>query len=110
MSFNYNHTILVGRLTKDPVMTMQGECHKAEFTLGVDRPYRKDDGTTETDFVPVVMWGKLAEFAGKRLRKGRTTLVEGRIQVRDYEHGEVRKWISEVIADNFQNLEPISNG
>lgn len=108
MSFNYNHTTLVGRLTKDPETKKTGEVSKTTFTLAVDRPYRKEDGTTETDFVPVVMWGKLAEVSEKYLRKGRPTLVEGRIQVRDYEINKERKWITEVVAENFQILESLS--
>ncbi len=71
MSFNYNSCTLVGRLTKEPIMTIQDGYKKIEFTLGVDRPYRHEDGTVETDFVPVVMLGKLAEVAEKYLRKGR---------------------------------------
>jgi single-strand DNA-binding protein len=109
MAFNYNHITLVGRLSKDPETRMHGNVRKVSFTLAVDRPYRREDGTCETDFIPVVLWGKLAEVAEKHLRKGRPTLVEGRLQVRDYESDSVRKWITEVVGENFQILESLAN-
>ncbi|AIF51863.1 single-strand binding protein [Pelosinus sp. UFO1] len=37
------------------------------------------------DFVSVISWEKLAETFGNNLTKGRRILVEGRLQIRDYE-------------------------
>lgn len=105
MSFNYNHVTLVGRLTKNPELKKVGEYVKTTFMLAVDRPYRKEDGTVETDFISIVLWGKLAEVAEKYLKKGIATLIEGRLQVKDYEINNERKWFTEILAENFQILE-----
>lgn len=110
MSFNYNHITLVGRLTRDPQQNTVGTTTKTVFSLAIDRPYRKNDGSTETDFVPCVLWGKLAEIATKYLHKGSPALVEGRLQIREYEQEGVKKWASEVVADNFQILEAKKDG
>ena len=61
-----NKVILVGRLTRDPEVknTTTGKA-VATFTLAVDRRFKNKDGQKEADFVPIVVWGKQAEFAGQ---------------------------------------------
>ena len=63
-----NKVILVGRLTRDPEVknTTTGKA-VATFTLAVDRRFKNKDGQKEADFVPIVVWGKQAEFAGQYL-------------------------------------------
>jgi len=102
-----NRTILIGRLTKDPELryTPAGVA-VCQFTLAVDRPFTRDGGERETDFIPIVTWRQLAETCANYLRKGRLTAVEGRIQIRNYENSEGRRvYITEVIADNVRFLE-----
>ena len=106
MSYNYNQTTLMGRLTKDPENFQVTEStSKTFFTIAIDRPYRKDDGTRDTDFIPVALWGRPAELSLQMLRKGTPVLVWGRVQVRNYEKDKEKKWITEVVAENFQVLE-----
>ena len=50
-------------------------------------------------------WGKRAEILSSYLLKGRLVLVEGRIQIRQYEQGDVRKSVAEIVAENFQFLD-----
>ena len=59
-----NHVVLIGRLTKDPELRyIPGTgTPVATFTLAIDREYTKKDGTKETDFIPVEVIGKSAEF------------------------------------------------
>ncbi len=108
MSYNYNHCTLVGRLTKDPDFKQINEnfC-KLNFTLAINRRYKKDNGKIETDFIPVSILGNNAAIAKHLLFKGTPVLVWGTIQVRNYEKDNERKWITEVIADNFQILDKI---
>ena len=77
------------------------------FTLAVSRNYRKDDGSKEADFIPVVLWGKLAEVGFQLLKKGSPVLIWGKLQVRNYEKDSEKKWMTEVIAENFQILDKI---
>ncbi len=99
-----NKAILVGRLTKDPEVryTQTGKC-VASFTLAVDRNFGENK---ETDFIPIVVWGKVAEVCGNNLTKGQKTLVDGRLQVRNYEDKTGQKrYVTEVIAQTVEFLE-----
>jgi single-strand DNA-binding protein len=102
-----NRWIGIGRLTKDPDMRYSPSgvaC--TSFILAVDRPFTNSSGEKETDFIPVVVWRKLAENCAEYLRKGRLCAVEGRIQVRHYDNNEGRRvYVTEVVADNVRFLE-----
>lgn len=80
----FNRVILVGRLVADPEVryTTTG-VPVASFRLAVDRPTRKGM-ERQTDFIRVVTFNRLAEFAQSYLTKGRLVLVEGRLQVNSY--------------------------
>ena len=108
MSFNYNHCTLMGRLTKDPEFKQINEnfC-KLSFVLAVSRKYRKENGKIETDFVPICLLGNTAAIGKHLLSKGSPILIWGSIQVRNYEKENERKWVTEVIAENFQLLDKI---
>ncbi|HEY8392411.1 MAG TPA: single-stranded DNA-binding protein [Capillibacterium sp.] len=102
-----NHVILIGRLTRDPELryTPNGVA-VATFTVAVDRPYTSQSGERETDFIPVVVWQKLAETCANHLHKGRLVAVDGRLQIRNYEtqDGQKRR-VAEVVAANVQFLD-----
>lgn len=81
-----NSVNLIGRLTRDPeVRYTNDQMAIANFTLAIDRPPRKD-GTKETDFPRVTVFGKQAENCEKYLAKGRRVAVEGRIQTGSYQN------------------------
>ena len=107
MSYNYNQATLVGRLTKSPEQKVLSETSlKTSFTLAVSRPYKREDGSVDTDFIPVCFWGKNAEISYQILKKGSPVLISGKIQVRTYEKDDDRHWITEIIGESFQILEP----
>lgn len=58
-----------------------------------------------TVFLPVVMWGKSAENTAEYSGKGRLVAIEGRIQVRQWESENGRRYITEVVAENVRFLE-----
>lgn len=101
-----NKVILVGRLTRDPEVknTTTGKA-VATFTLAVDRRFKNKDGQKEADFVPIVVWGKQAEFAGQYLSKGSQIGISGRLQVRSYDAQDgQRRYVTEVVADEISFL------
>ncbi len=98
-----NRVILIGRLTRDPELryTPNGTA-VASFTVAINRKYNKE----ETDFIPIVVWAKLAELCANYLGKGRLVAVEGRLQVRTYEAKDGQKrWVTEVIAEDVRFLD-----
>ena len=102
-----NKCIELGRLTKDPeVRQTPGGKVVASFTLAVDRPFLNPDGKREADFIPVVVWGKAAELVGNSCQKGHRLLVEGRLQIRNFDAKDGTKhWVTEVIASNIEFVE-----
>ncbi|MBP2655708.1 MAG: ssbA [Firmicutes bacterium] len=101
-----NKVILVGRLTQDPeVRYTQGGKAVASFNLAVNRIVGKGQHP-EADFIPIVVWEKLAEICGNNLSKGQRVLIEGRLQIRSYEANDGQKRrVAEVIAQNMEFLE-----
>lgn len=77
-----NSIILMGRLTKDPVVK-SGSSVYARYTIAVDRKFKKD-GEATADFIDCVVFGKSAEFAEKYLHKGTKITVRGRLQVNNF--------------------------
>lgn len=98
-----NKIFIMGRLTRDPELrrTNSGTA-VTSFTLAVDRDFKNADGTKDTDFVDVVAWRSTAEFAAKYFAKGRMAVVEGRLQIRDWQDKDGNKRRSaEVVASNI---------
>lgn len=102
-----NKVILMGRLTKDPDVkyTQTGKV-VTQFTLAVDRPFKDASGNKEADFIPVVVWGKIAELVGNSCSKGHRLLVEGRLQIRSYDAKDgTKRWVTEIVANGVEFIE-----
>ncbi|ABR36984.1 MULTISPECIES: single-stranded DNA-binding protein [Clostridium] len=103
-----NKIILLGRLVKDPELrhTENGEKIYTKFTIAVQRNFRLPDGIREADFIPIKVWGKKAEVIVKYMKKGSLITLSGRLRTGSYEDKEGnRKYIAEVIAEDFKFLE-----
>lgn len=107
-----NTAILLGRLTKDPeVHYTSSNKTVCNFTLAVDRPFTNAEGKREADFIPVVIWGKGAETAGNSLQKGHRVLVEGRIQVRNYDAKDgTKRYVTEIVCGGVTFIEKKNQG
>lgn len=107
-----NKVVLIGRLTSDPELkfTPGTGTAVATFTIAVDRRYQKDKENKETDFIPIVVWGKQAENVATYTVKGRLIGISGRIQTRSYEAKDgTKRYVTEVIAEEVQFLEWAKN-
>ena len=102
-----NKTTLIGRPTKDPELKFTPGTGTAvtTFTLAVDRQFKKD-GQKEADFIPVVVWGKMAEATANYSAKGKLIGIAGRIQTRNYDAKDgTKRYVTEVVAEEVQFLE-----
>lgn len=100
-----NHVILIGRLTRDVDLRWSGDLAIARFSIAIDRPARKD-GTKETDFPNIVVFGKQAENCEKYIGKGRLVGIEGRIQTGSYTNKNGDKvYTTEVVANRVEFLD-----
>ena len=97
-----NKVFLMGRLVSDPELRhTQNSIAVASFRIAVDRDYKRDDGSRETDFINIVAWRSTAEFVSRYFAKGRMAVVEGKLQVREYtDRDNNRRFATEVVADN----------
>ena len=103
-----NKIILIGRLTRDPEIKVIEESGKVycRFTLAVERKYKSASGENQTDFIPVIFWGKKAEIIAEYMTKGRLISVSGRLQTGSYEGKDgVKRNKAEVIAEDFQFID-----
>jgi single-strand DNA-binding protein len=99
----FNKAILVGRLTSDPQSKQsQSGSVFCKFGLATDSGWGEKK---ETDFHNIVVFGKTAEFVQQYLKKGQLVLVEGRIQMRQYEQEGVKKTYTSIITSTVQSLE-----
>ncbi len=110
-----NNVVLIGRLVRDPELRFIPSSGLAvtNFTLAVDKDLSKDkkaeftaQGKPTADFIPVVVFGKIAEVCANYLAKGRMTAVVGRIQTGSYttNSGE-KKYTTDVLASKVEFIE-----
>ncbi|MDB8564272.1 single-stranded DNA-binding protein [Turicibacter sanguinis] len=120
-----NNIVLVGRTTRNiELKENRNRTHYVQFTLAVNRPYKDEQGSQQTDFIHCIAWNKTAETVSKYVSKGNLIGVEGRLQVRSYENGSpalssealshpqsvgkkagVRQYLSEVVVNRLTFLE-----
>lgn len=102
-----NKVILVGRLCTDPELkyTPSGVA-VANFRIAVDRSYKNAQGERVTDFIDIVAWRQQAEFVNTYVTKGRLVLIDGSLQVRQWQtpDGQPRR-NTEVVAENIRALD-----
>lgn len=78
-----NTVNLLGRLADTPELrSTGGGTSVTSFDLAV--PKLSKDREAEPDYIPIVCWGKTAEFACQYFTKGRQIVVEGRISTRKW--------------------------
>ena len=98
---NLNQINLTGNLTKtwELKYSQSGEAY-AKNTLAVN--YQKD----KTLFVNLVAFGKMAENLAEYTDKGNKLLVQGYLEIQNYEKDGVQKSWTNVIIQNVEFLSP----
>ena len=102
-----NSVQLIGHLGKDPEVKTFGDKMKAAFSIATSETYKnaKGEKVEDTQWHNLVIWGKLAEMAGKYLKKGSEVAIEGKLVHRVYEtdKGE-KRYITEINVNEFEML------
>lgn len=103
-----NSVQLIGRLGKDPEVKSFDTGNKlATFSLATTDTYKnaKGEKVKDTQWHNVVIWGKLADIAGKYLKKGNEVAVEGKLVHRTYETtaGE-KRYVTEINVNDLVML------
>jgi len=102
-----NSVNLIGRLGKDPEVKTFGSSQKASFSIATTDSFKnqKGDKVEDTQWHNIVIWGKLADVAGKYLKKGAEVAIEGKLIHRAYDtdKGE-KKFVTEINVNDFLML------
>lgn len=113
-----NRVSIIGHLGRDPeVRKMQSGDSVANFSVAVTEKWKcKNTGERKekTEWIPVVVFGKVAEVCEKYLHSGSKVFIEGKFQTRSWEKDGVKRYSTEVVLQNFDGkmimLDGRSNG
>jgi single-strand DNA-binding protein len=98
-----NRVTLFGRLGRDPQLRAKTPvCH---FSLAVSEPYTNKEGekVERVTWFHICAWNRLSEVASKYLQKGDQVLVEGRIELREFEGRDgTKRAMLQVIASRIE--------
>lgn len=111
---NMNLVLLVGRLTKDPVIHEVGEqkVKKVVCSMATNRPYKLQNGewAEETVFHNLEAWASGAETFATNLKKGNLIFVEGSNKTDSWDDNDGnRKYKSYVRINHFYKVVSIPN-
>jgi len=105
-----NKVILIGNVGRDVELrhTPSGAT-VARFSIATNEKWKDKNGQQQehTEWHNITVWGKLAEFCGTYVTKGRQLYVEGGLRTRTYDDDKGnRRYFTEVKAQTIQLLGP----
>lgn len=103
----FNKVILIGNLVADPELKQtQSGVSVTSFSIAVSRKFVRDNAERQTDFFNIVCWRNTAEFVTKYFSKGKSILVCGQLQSRNWTDADGRKhYVVEVVAEEVSFVE-----
>ncbi len=110
-----NKVYLLGNLTRDPdLRALPSGQSVCELGLAVSRRYVNNNGqeVEDTCFVDIVVWGRNAANCKQYLEKGSQVLVEGRLQLDQWEdrNGGGKRSRLRVVAEQIQFMNRRGDG
>ena len=106
-----NKIILTGRTTKDAeIGYLPGVgVAKMTFTMAVDRNYQKDKNNKKVDFINCEIIGKHTENLCQYVTKGKAILIEGELNIEQYEKDGEKRSYTKVKVDKLEFLSSSNN-
>ena len=101
-----NRVILTGRLVRDAELSYiaSAATPKISFTLAVERNYQKDKNNKKVDFINCEQLGKHVENLCQYVTKGKQILVEGELNIDNYEKDGEKRSFTKVKVDRLEFL------
>lgn len=97
-----NQFTFVGRITKDLELRSTGKTDAVIVPIAIQRNFKKEDGTYDTDFLSCKVFGAKAVALSKYSKKGDMIVLSGRVQMNNYTDKDGKKvYGHEFIADNI---------
>ncbi|MDF1763612.1 MAG: single-stranded DNA-binding protein [Oleibacter sp.] len=114
MGRSVNKVTLIGTLGRDPeVRFMPNGNAVANINLATDESYN-DKATGQkvesTEWHRLTVYGKLAEICQQYLKKGSRAYFEGKLRTREWEKDGVKRYTTEIIANDMMMLDSRSDG
>ena len=100
-----NKVLIFGNITRDlELRSMQNNGSVVNMSIATNRTWKNKEGEKQeaADFHDVVVFGKQAELVSKYLSKGSSIFIEGRLQTRNWEQDGVKRYKTEIVAENIQ--------
>ena len=106
-----NKVVLTGRTTRDAELGFIGATGtpKMTFTLAVERNYQKDKNNKKVDFINCEMLGQHTEKLCQYVTKGKSILVEGELNIDQYERDGEKRSFTKVKVDRLEFLSGSNN-
>jgi single-strand DNA-binding protein len=97
-----NKAIIMGNLTRDPELRyLPSGKPVCNFSVAVNDRYKKDGEQVENvSYFDIVLFGNQAESVNEYMEKGRTVLIEGKLQQRRWEKDSQKRSKIEIIASS----------
>ena len=101
-----NKVVLTGRLVRDAELGFIGATGtpKMSFSIAVERNYQKDKNNKKVDFIPCEMIGQHTEKLCQYVNKGKAILVEGELNIDNYEKDGEKRSFTKVKVDRLEFL------
>ena len=106
-----NKIILTGRTTKNAELSYLPSIGtpKISFSLAVERNYQKDKNNKKVDFINCEMIGQHTEKLALYITKGKAILIEGELNIDNYEKDGERRSFTKVKVDRLEFLASNNN-
>lgn len=105
MARGMNKAMIIGFVEREPEMRHTADGQPViSFSVTTNRQWRTNAGESRhsTEWFHLVAWGKLAQVAARRLKKGRRVYAEGHLQTRSWEDAESqRHFLTEFVANKL---------
>lgn len=103
-----NKVFLMGNLTRDLELRKTTNGHPfVSMGLAISEKYRTREGNSaeRVCFVDITVWGRQAENCAKYLSKGSSAMIEGRLELNEWQDDQGQKHNKlKVVANNVQFL------
>ena len=100
-----NQCNFIGNLGQDPeIRSMNSGDKVANLSIAVTEKWKSKDGERQekTEWVRIVIFGKLADIAERYLKKGSKVYVSGKMQTRKWQDRDGNdKYTTEVVLQGF---------
>ena len=106
-----NEVSLIGNLGRDPEGFDTRNGKGCKLSVATSRKTKQnEEWVEETEWHRVVVFGKSAEFCLNYLAKGRKVFVRGRLKTTSYEKDGIKRYSTDIIADNYRGITALDKG